>query len=125
MFVATLILPFLVAGAAPEGFAGQKGDPEAGKKTYGVLCASCHGNTGKGDGPAAATLPTKPADHADGKHMNIMTDQHLFDIIKGGGASVGKSPLMPPWGNQLKDQDIWNLVSYIRRLAVPSYKPGK
>jgi cytochrome c oxidase cbb3-type subunit III len=99
-----------------------KSDPEAGKKTYALLCASCHGNTGKGDGPAAAALPTKPQSHADGKYMNALTDQHLFKSIKEGGASVGRSPLMPPWGGQLTDQDIWNLVSYIRTLAVPPYK---
>ncbi len=97
------------------------GDPEAGKKTYGLLCASCHGNSGKGDGPAAATLPQKPTDHTDGKHMNTLTDQFLFDIVKQGGAGVGKSPLMPPWGNQLSDQDIRNVVSYIRTLALPPY----
>ncbi|MFQ5883154.1 MAG: c-type cytochrome [Candidatus Methylomirabilales bacterium] len=123
--MATLILLFLVAAAAPEGFAGQKSDPEAGKKIYGLLCASCHGNTGKGDGPAAATLPTKPQNHTDGKYMNTLTDEYLFKFIKGGGASVGKSPLMPPWGGQLKDPDIRNLVSYIRSLAVPPYQPTK
>ncbi len=120
MFVATLILPFLVASAAPRSFAGQEGDPKAGKKTYGILCATCHGNSGKGDGPAAATLPTKPQNHTDGKYMNALTDKYVFDIIKGGGASVGKSPLMPPWGGQIDEQGIRNVVAYIRTLAKSS-----
>ncbi|MFQ5913854.1 MAG: c-type cytochrome [Nitrospinota bacterium] len=117
----SLVLFVCLVMAAPRSFAGQEGDPKAGKKTYGVLCASCHGNSGKGDGPAAATLPTKPADHTDGKRMHALSDQFLFDIIKGGGASLGKSPLMPPWGAQLKDQEIRNVVAYIRTLA----KTGK
>jgi mono/diheme cytochrome c family protein len=57
--------------------------------------------------------------------MNALTDKYLFDIIKGGGASLGKSPLMPPWASQLNDQDIWNVVAYIRTLAVPPYKPAQ
>jgi mono/diheme cytochrome c family protein len=107
------------------GFPQQKGDPKAGKQRYDLLCSSCHGATGKGDGPASAALTPKPQNHADGKHMNALTDKYLFDIIKGGGASVGKSPLMPPWGTQLKDQDIRNVVAYIRTLAVPPYKPAQ
>lgn len=97
--------------------ADEKGDEEAGKKTYDLLCASCHGTTGKGDGPAAAAMTPKPADFTDGKLMKTLSDQFLFDIIKNGGASVGKSPLMPAWGGQLKDQDIWNLIAYIRELS--------
>jgi mono/diheme cytochrome c family protein len=99
------------------------GDPEAGKQTYAVFCVSCHGNTGKGDGPAGAALPVKPSDLTDGKDVNAESDEFLFTIIKQGGASVGKSALMTPWGGQLTDQEIWNLVSYIRNLAIPPYQP--
>ncbi len=111
----------LVVAAVSTSFAGQKGDAQAGKKTYDVLCASCHGNTGKGDGPAAAALPTKPQNLADGKYVSTLKDEYLFKVIKEGGASVGKSALMPPWGGQLKDQDIWNVVAHIRSLS----KSGK
>ena len=97
-----------------------KGDPGAGKQTYAVLCASCHGNTGKGDGPAAAALPTKPRSLSDADYMNTLTDQHLFKVIKEGGTSVGKSPLMPGWGGQLDDQQIYNVVAYVRKLSKPS-----
>ncbi len=106
-------------------FAAQKGDAKAGKARYDLLCTSCHGTSGKGDGPAAASLTPKPRDHSDGKYMNTLTDKYIFDIIKGGGASAGKSPLMPPWGGQLSDQDIENLIAYIRSLAVPPYKPAR
>lgn len=103
----------------------EEGDPEKGKETYAVFCASCHGITGKGDGPAAAALPVKPTNLTDGEDLNAEPDEFLFKIIKEGGASVGKSPLMAPWGGQLKDEEIWNLVSYIRTLAVPPYKPAQ
>ncbi len=118
MAVAMPIVLFL-STAVPKDVAAEKGDPKAGKAKYDLLCASCHGNTGKGDGPAAAALPTKPRNHTDGKYMNALPDKYLFDIIKGGGVGVGKSPLMPVWGGQLKDEEIWNVVAYIRELATP------
>lgn len=103
-------------------FADQ-GDPVAGKVTYDKICAMCHGPTGKGDGPTAAVLTPKPRNHTDGEYMNVLKDDYLFKIIKDGGASVGKAPLMPAWGAQIKDPDIWNVIAYIRTLAVPPYKP--
>jgi cytochrome c oxidase cbb3-type subunit 3 len=108
---------FILGVAAPVIHGAEKGDPEAGKKTYSALCISCHGPSGKGDGVATAGLPVKPKDWTAGTYMKTLEDKYLFDIIKGGGASVSKSPMMPPWGNQLKDGDISNLVSYIRSLA--------
>lgn len=123
----TAIAMFLLTfgTAVTGGSAAEQSDPKAGKKKYDLLCTTCHGETGKGDGPAAAALPVKPQNHTDGKHMNSLKDKYLFDIIKGGGASMGKSPLMPPWGGQLKEQDIRNVIAYIRSLAVPPYRPRK
>lgn len=123
--VACAVLVSVLILVPHPGFPQQKGDPKAGKQRYDLLCSSCHGATGKGDGPAAAALSPKPRNHADGKYMNALTDKYLFDIIKGGGAGLGKSPLMPPWASQLNDQDIWNVVAYIRTLAVPPYKPAQ
>jgi len=102
-----------------------KGDPQAGKAKYDVNCAGCHGKTGKGDGPAAAALSPKPQDHTDGKIMNSLSDQYLFDIIKKGGAAVKKAPIMPANEKKLSDQEIWDVVAYIRSLANPPYKPAK
>ena len=107
------------------GFAQAKGDAKAGKAKYDSLCGGCHGTGGKGDGPAAGGLNPKPQDHTNGKHMNTLTDQYLFNIIKNGGVGVKKSPLMPAWGNTLKDDDVWNLTAYIRSLAKPPYKAPK
>lgn len=105
--------------------AQSKGDVSAGKAKYESLCAGCHGKTGKGDGPAAASLNPKPQDHTDGKVMNSLSDQYLTDIIKNGGAAVKKSPLMPAWGKTLKDQEVSDVIAYIRSLANPPYKPAK
>ncbi len=82
--------------------------------TYTNLCASCHGAKGKGDGPAAMALNPRPRDFSDCKEMASHSDDYFYKIIKGGGQSVGRSPLMPPWGGSLNDQQVSDLVAYIR-----------
>jgi mono/diheme cytochrome c family protein len=116
------ILLLLVPGLAS---AQTKGDAKAGKVKYDANCVGCHGKTGKGDGPAAAALNPKPQDHTDGKIMNALSDKYLFDIIKDGGAAVKKAAIMPASSKKLNDQEIWDIVAYIRNLASPPYKPGK
>ena len=92
-------------------------DVEQGKKLFGQFCASCHGQSGKGDGPAAAALNPKPRDHTDKEYMSKLSDDDLLKVIKNGGASVGKSPLMPPWGASLKDDQIKDVIAYVRTLC--------
>ncbi|HEY7216958.1 MAG TPA: cytochrome c [Candidatus Binatia bacterium] len=123
-FLSCLLLTvlLLVPGLAP---AQTKGDPKAGKAKYDANCVGCHGKTGKGDGPAAAALNPKPQDHTDGKIMNALSDKYLFDIIKDGGAAMKKAPFMPASNKKLTDQEIWDVVAYIRSLANPPYKPAK
>ena len=123
LFVVSYVILFVLIPVL--GWAQTKGDAKAGKAKYDSLCGGCHGTSGKGDGPAAGGLNPKPQDHTNGKYMNTLTDQYLFDITKNGGVGVKKSPLMPAWGNTLKDDDVWNLTAYIRSLAKPPYKAPK
>lgn len=80
-------------------------------------CVPCHGEVGKGDGPAGASLDPKPADLTSAEWQAGVTDQHIHDIIVSGGAAVGKSPIMPP--NPVlksKDEVVWGLVQFVRAL---------
>ncbi len=113
LFVAVAI----ALSMATLALAQQKGDPAKGKVAYATYCASCHGVGGKGDGAAAAALNPKPRDLTDKAYMAKLKDDYLFEITKKGGAAVGKSAVMPPWGSALKDDDIWNVVAYIRSLV--------
>jgi mono/diheme cytochrome c family protein len=81
---------------------------------YSSLCSSCHGPGGKGNGPAAAALNPKPRDFSDCKVMAKDTDDMLFKAIKGGGQSIGRSAMMVSWGGALTDEQIHDLVSYVR-----------
>jgi mono/diheme cytochrome c family protein len=109
--------------AAPAQGATVAADAAAGKADYQIFCASCHGATGGGDGPVAQALNPRPAKHSDGNYMNPLKDDYLFKVIKFGGASVGKSPMMAPLGGSLSDQQIHNVIAFIRTLANPPYQP--
>jgi mono/diheme cytochrome c family protein len=108
----------------PPPAAEPAGDPVArGNVVYQQFCASCHGPAGDGDGPVSAGLDPKPAKHSDGGYMNALSDAHLEKVIKEGGASVGKSPLMAPWGATLSDAQVKDVIAFVRSLAKPAY-PG-
>ena len=96
------------------------GDKEAGAQLYQQRCATCHGADGKGQTPIAQALNPKPRDHTDGAYMNALSHDHLTKVIKDGGSAVGRSPLMPPQAD-LKPEQIQQLVTFVRSLAVPPY----
>jgi mono/diheme cytochrome c family protein len=106
----------LVAGTLLIGVASGA-DVAKGKAAYNQYCASCHGATGKGDGPAAAALNPKPRDLSDKAYARSLKDEYLFQVTKDGGPAVKKSPLMPGWGKSLKDDQIKDVVAYLRSLA--------
>jgi mono/diheme cytochrome c family protein len=56
--------------------------------------------------------------------MNALSDEYLFRVIKEGGPAVGKSPLMAPWGGVLRDDQIRDVVAFLRSLADPPYRPA-
>ncbi len=84
---------------------------------YQRWCASCHGATGKGDGPNARQLPVAPARHADAVTTARRSDDALFDTIDGGGAIMNRSARMPAFGASLSAKEIRSLVRYIRTLC--------
>ena len=94
-----------------------RGDAANGAALYGLYCSSCHGPGGKGDGPVAASLVPKPADHTDGDYMGSLSDTQLYTVIQKGGAAIGKSPLMAPWGGVVSEEDTKDLIAHIRRLS--------
>lgn len=91
-----------------------QGDSAKGAEAYKTYCATCHGDTGKGDGIAAAALEPKPRDLSNAEYVSGLTDEHIKKVITGGGASVGMSAAMPAWGGIIPEDDINNIIAYIR-----------
>ena len=88
---------------------------EKGKSLYTINCVACHGETGRGDGPAAGAMKPKPRDHTDRAYMDTLTDKNLADVIQMGGAVKGK-PLMPS-NPQIRGTDLDAVVAYTRSLS--------
>ena len=86
----------------------------AAKQKFDSLCVKCHGVSAKGDGPAAATLETKPGDLTDCTKMHEVSDDQIFEIIKEGGQVAGLNQAMEGFSEGLSDDDIRGLVAYIR-----------
>lgn len=119
ILVIAIFLGLGVAGYVPlrsKAGPSPSGNPAAGLEVHKANCAKCHGAGGKGDGPAGKLLKTKPADWTDKAAMGKLSDNDLFNVIKNGGGSVGKSKLMPAWKDKLSDQQIWDVVAFIRSL---------
>jgi len=83
---------------------------DAGKRAYTKECLSCHGKTGKGDGPGAADLKLPPSDLSDSS-LWTQSDGELFWKI-----TEGRKP-MPTFAKLLSDDQRWHVVNYIRTLA--------
>ena len=93
------------------------GDAAKGKETFAQRCATCHGDKGAGDGPAAAAFPadSRPRNLATGQ-MKFATDEAKFqELIQKGGGGVGLSMLMPPQPD-LAPADVANLYAFVKSL---------
>ncbi len=81
-----------------------------GKKMYGYDCAMCHGKNGDGKGDMASDYKNV-TDFTNPDALKNRTDGELFYITRNGKGD------MPPEGDRAKNEDIWNMVNYIRAFA--------
>ena len=83
-----------------------------GSIAFRTYCVLCHGVNGEGDGRAAAQYVPRPANLT----LSALSDKQKELIIRGGGASVGRSSFMPPWGQELTDEQIGDLLAFLRAI---------
>ena len=114
-----LLIAFSVSPSAADESLPFIGDVTNGTNLYRMNCAVCHGFDGSGNGPAASTLKTKPADHRDGSLMNARDNQMIYRVIHLGCKGAGCRGAMPPFGDSLDQLDTWDLVAYLRSLHLP------
>jgi len=88
-----------------------------GKKTFETFCVACHGANGKAEDAAALAMNPRPRNFTDKAWQAKVDDAHIHKVIKEGGASVGLSPTMAPWGGAIPDAEIDQVVSYVRHFG--------
>jgi mono/diheme cytochrome c family protein len=85
----------------------------AGQAAYAKNCRFCHGPEAKGDGPMAPK-DTHPSDLTDAKWDRGSTDGEIFLVIRDG---AGPDMKMKGYKGRMADNDIWNVVNYLRSLG--------
>lgn len=86
---------------------------EQGAKVYEASCASCHGETGAGDGEAGRNLSPAPGNLAWLSRMPMVQwDPFMYWTVAEGGAQFGTA--MPAFKDTLSKDDIWAVVAYIQ-----------
>jgi len=93
-----------------------RGDAQAGQEIHVEHCAGCHGYDGKAE-VIVMHMDEPPRDQTDVEYMEKLNDPFLYLAICKGGEAIGKSIVMPGWGDMLTDQEIRDLVAWIRTFS--------
>ncbi len=89
-----------------------------GEVLFQFYCAQCHGLTGRGDGPnVTKDFPVSPRNFTDTAEMSKLSDADLLNVIMDGGPSISKSPMMPPWGKTISEDDVKLMIVHLRGLC--------
>lgn len=110
---ALIFAAFVLAGVSGRLLAepAPGGDVNNGKARYEQYCVVCHGPRGLGDGPMAkATNP--PATRLTAAEVRNKTDRDLLAVI-----ADGKGGIMPAWRGILTDQELLDVLAYVRSLG--------
>jgi mono/diheme cytochrome c family protein len=121
-------IPSHVAAQAPQILI----ESLAGKDSYAMYCAPCHGDTGRGDGPVAQALRTRPADLTTLTQRNdgSFPRDRVRDLVSGTARPLAAhgTTEMPVWGPMFRTfesnarvrERIENLLTYVESIQVPS-----
>lgn len=106
---ALLLAPSLAAAATD-------GDVRRGREIYQERCVLCHGSQGRGwDWDAKVARPPVPVPDLV-KVVPQRSDAYLAAVIRDGGEAVGKTRFMPAFGFNMDEQDLKDVVAYVRSL---------
>jgi mono/diheme cytochrome c family protein len=93
-------------------FAGDEQQAAEGEILYQANCASCHGVSGEGDGPASGGLEPRPKNLA--VEIDAISDAYLFWRISEGGLMEPFNSVMPNWRGIMDEEQIWQVITYLR-----------
>jgi len=93
-----------------------------GKRLFYANCVWCHADaTPAGPSNRSNVTPT-PSLMNDGDKLNGLSDEYMENMIALGGAAVGKSAMMPPWGRTMSQDEIRAVIAFTRAIAQPPYQ---
>jgi mono/diheme cytochrome c family protein len=84
-----------------------------GASAFNRSCASCHGRTGAGDGPAGKQLNPAPSNLIDTEWKHGSSDGEIFAVIRNG---VPKTA-MKGFASKMTEHEIWDVVNYLRSIG--------
>ena len=84
---------------------------ELGRVIFKRRCTLCHGPNGDGKGKMAKIIKNPPPFNLT---LSASPDDYLLKLISGGGESMGRSAKMPPFGEELSENDIRSVILYIK-----------
>ncbi len=89
---------------------------DEGRKVYQGkgTCFTCHGVTGKGDGPAGLELRPKPRDFTNPQFQALRTDGELFWVIRNGSTGTRMFSYSP---SVITEEEAWKVIHYLRTLT--------
>lgn len=126
LLVLTLVLVALSAHATRGGNASARAIKNAvaatpasitaGAAAFKKYCAFCHGADAKGNGPLAPK-DSNPPDLTDAKWDFGSTDGEIYAVIANG---AGPNSKMVGFKGKMPDQDLWNIINYLRSLGPKS-----
>jgi mono/diheme cytochrome c family protein len=103
-----------------------------GRDNFLTYCAVCHGEDGKGNGPAAPAMkaPVPDLTHIARRHKGVFSTSDVEQIIRGTANTATPAhgaPEMPIWGDVFRNEDrarqtlrIGNLVKYLQSIQAPA-----
>lgn len=89
------------------------------KSLYQIDCAMCHGDNGNGKTDLATSMELTLGDWTDPKTLANKSDGELFAMIRS-----GKDKMPPEDPARAKDDEVWNLVVYIRSFSKGAAAPS-
>jgi cytochrome c oxidase cbb3-type subunit 3 len=95
-----------------------KNQVSRGEVVYKTNCILCHGVKADGKGRAAVLFDPPPANLT----LSDKNDEYKKTIITLGGKAMGRSDVMPVWGDQISEQQIDDVVAYLRTILVAAAK---
>ncbi len=92
------------------------GNPGQGQELYQERCVLCHGSHGQGwDWATKVDRPPVPVPNL----LEVLpqrSDDYLFKLIRDGGEAVGRTRFMPAFGFNMSEQELKDIVAYLRSL---------